>query len=209
MNYAVPNFGVDHEVLSDAANVAATEKKLGHVFTPTESADPHKMNYKVPNFGVDRDIVGTQSSIASAESALGHTWTPDFNLIQTQNDPIGSSIGITQYPLPKDKLGYDIDYFVPNFGVDPEVSNVAASIAETEKLMGKTFDLPSEESQKPAYKTGYTVPNFGTDHDILNVKDAISKTEAKLDYKWTPTKDENGVYEVPQPINAAAYSYRG
>ena len=107
------------------------------------------------------------------------------------------------------KPTWDVDYFVPNFGVDPEVSNIAASIAETEKLMGKTFDLPSEESQKPAYKTGYTVPNFGTDHDILNVKDAISKTEAKLDYKWTPTKDENGVYEVPQPINAAAYSYRG
>lgn len=208
MNYAVPNFGVDHEMLSDAENVAATEKKLGHVFTPTEAGDGHKMNYKVPNFGPDRDIVGTQSSIASAESSLGHTWTPDFNFLQTRNDPIGSSIGITQYPLPKDKLGYDIDYFVPNFGVDPEVSNVASSIAETEKLMGQKFNLPDEDSQKLPYKVNYSVPNFGADHDIVNIKNAISQTEAKLDHKWTPTQDENGVWEVPQPINAASYSYR-
>ena len=74
MNYAVPNFGVDHEVLSDAANVASVEKSLGHVFTPKEAGDGHKMNYKVPNFGIDRDIAGTQSSIASAESTLGHSW---------------------------------------------------------------------------------------------------------------------------------------
>jgi hypothetical protein len=60
--------------LSDAANVAAVEKSLGHVFTPKEAGDGHKMNYKVPNFGIDRDIAGTQSSIASAESTLGHSW---------------------------------------------------------------------------------------------------------------------------------------
>jgi hypothetical protein len=93
MNYAVPNFGVDHEVLSDKENVASVEKSLGHVFTPKEAGDGHKMNYKVANFGPDRDIVGTQSSIASAESSLGHSWTPDFNLVQTTNDPITDSTG--------------------------------------------------------------------------------------------------------------------
>ena len=208
MNYAVPNFGVDHEVLSDAENIAATEKKLGHVFVPKESEAGHKVNYKVPNLGPDRDIVGTQSSIASAESTLGHSWTPDFNLLQTRNDPIGSSVGITQYPLPISKLGYDIDYVVPNFGVDPEVSNVASSIAETEKFMGQKFNLPDEDSQKLPYKVGYTVPNFGADHDILNVKDAISNAQDKLSYTWTPTQDDNGAWIVPQPIDSASYSYR-
>jgi hypothetical protein len=147
MNYAVPNFGVDHEVLSDKENVASVEKSLGHVFTPKEAGDGHKMNYKVANFGPDRDIVGTQSSIASAESSLGHSWTPDFNLVQTTNDPITDSTGeFSQYPLPKSPLGYKINYVVPNFGVDPEVTNVASSIAETEKLLNAKFDLPSEES---------------------------------------------------------------
>jgi hypothetical protein len=82
MNYAVPNFGVDHEVLSDKENVASVEKSLGHEFVPKETAEGHKMNYAVPNFGPDRDIAGTQSSISSAESSLGHTWVPDFNNIQ-------------------------------------------------------------------------------------------------------------------------------
>ena len=82
MNYAVPNFGVDHEVLSDKENVASVEKSLGHEFVPKETAEGHKMNYAVPNFGPDRDIAGTQSSISSAESSLGHTWVPDFNNVQ-------------------------------------------------------------------------------------------------------------------------------
>jgi hypothetical protein len=211
MNYAVPNFGVDHEVLSDADNVAATEKLLGHVFNPKETPDSHKMNYKVPNFGPDRDIAGTQSSIASAESTLGHSWDIKLpeSLVQLRSDPINDSTGdFSEYPLPKSPLGYKIDYFVPNFGVDPEVSNVAASLSETEKLMGQKFNLPDEDSQKPSYKTGYFVPNFGEDHDIANIKEATSAAEEKVDHKWNPKQDDEGAWIVPQPIDAASYSYR-
>jgi len=74
--------------------------------------------------------------------------------------------------------------------------------------MGQEFHLPDPDTQKPGYPTGYTVPNFGADHDIVNIKDAISATEEKLDYKWTPTKDADGAWVVPQPIDASAYSYR-
>jgi len=59
MNYFVPNFGPDQEMVSDKANVEKVEAKLGHVFTPTEAGDGHKMNYRVPNFGPDPDIIGT------------------------------------------------------------------------------------------------------------------------------------------------------
>ena len=58
-DYFVPNFGADQEMESDKANIAQVEKKLGHVFTPTEAGDGHKMNYYVPNFGADPDIAGT------------------------------------------------------------------------------------------------------------------------------------------------------
>merc|ERR1712146_31878 len=135
-------------------------------------------------------------------------WGNDFNLIQTKNDPIGSSIGITQYPLPKTPLGYDVDYVVPNFGVDPEILNVQKSLAETEKTMGQEFHLPDPDTQKVGYPTGYTVPNFGADHDIVGTQNSIATTEEKLNYKWTPVKDTDGAWVVPQPINAAAYSYR-
>lgn len=76
MNYAVPNFGVDHEVLSDKENVAAVEKALGHVFVPKEAGDGHKMNYRVPNFGPDPDMINSAKSIGQAEKELG-PWTPE------------------------------------------------------------------------------------------------------------------------------------
>lgn len=60
MNYPVPNFGVDQEVLSDKENVAAVEKDMGHVFVPKESGDPYKMNYVVPNFGQDPDMIASR-----------------------------------------------------------------------------------------------------------------------------------------------------
>merc|ERR1711990_1163703 len=140
---------------------------------------------------------GTKASLDSAEATLGHSW--DLKLLQTQSDPINDSTGeFSEYPLPKNPLGYKIDYFVPNFGVDNEVAASAASLSETEKLMEHKFNLPDPDNQKPGYDTDYFVPNFGADHDIANIKDAITQTESKLDYKWTPTQDDNGAWIVPQ-----------
>ena len=68
--------------------------------------------------------------------------------------------------------------------------------------------MPDEDSQKPPYKTGYFVPNFGEDHDIANIKEATSAAEEKVDHKWNPKQDDDGARIVPQPIDAASYSYR-
>ena len=61
---------------------------------------------------------------------LGHTWViedvqlenDDNAAVQTEatSDPICSSAGCTQYQHKKTPLGYPVDYFVPNFGPDPE-----------------------------------------------------------------------------------------
>jgi hypothetical protein len=120
MNYAVPNFGVDQEIKDHDANLELTEKELGHKFEPKENGDAAKP-YTVPNFGVDFDIKDATQSISQAESAYG-PWTPkqddngvwivpqpisaasyshDSNHVdhyvqlEAQDDPIGSSIGIT------------------------------------------------------------------------------------------------------------------
>jgi hypothetical protein len=55
MNYPVPNFGVDQEIIDHDENLRLTEKELGHTFEPKKSGggDPP---YTVPNFGVDFDI---------------------------------------------------------------------------------------------------------------------------------------------------------
>lgn len=53
MNYVVPNFGVDQEILDFQSNLAKTESELGKKFNPKLKEDPHDTDYKVPNFGVD------------------------------------------------------------------------------------------------------------------------------------------------------------
>jgi len=77
MNYSVPNFGEDQEMLDQKKNLADTEKDMGHVFTPKES-DPAKP-YTVPNFGEDDDIKDAKLSISAAEGLHG-PWTPKMDL---------------------------------------------------------------------------------------------------------------------------------
>jgi hypothetical protein len=74
MNYAVPNFGVDQEILDHDVNLAKTEKELGHKFVPKESSGGGG-SYTVPNFGVDFDIKDAAQSISQAESEYG-PWNP-------------------------------------------------------------------------------------------------------------------------------------
>ena len=75
MNYVVPNFGVDQEIIDHDTNLAKTEAELGKKFNPKLKDDPHPTDYKVPNFGVDQDIKDATSNIALAEEAHG-VWTP-------------------------------------------------------------------------------------------------------------------------------------
>jgi hypothetical protein len=45
------------------------------------------------------------------------------NLVQVESDPICSSAGCTQYNHKPVTLGYDIDYYVPNFGEDRDITD--------------------------------------------------------------------------------------
>lgn len=61
VNYSVPNFGVDAEILSTHASIASSEATLGQsLSTSWKKPDEPKRNYFIPNFGVDKDIKLTQ-----------------------------------------------------------------------------------------------------------------------------------------------------
>ena len=62
VNYKVPSFGVDQEILDSKNNLKFAEKKLNHKLnlenggktaTGVDDFDGHPMSYSVPNFGVD------------------------------------------------------------------------------------------------------------------------------------------------------------
>ena len=76
INYKVPNFGVDHDIVSTQNHIAAAEKRLKQKFTASfEKPKGHPVDYVVPNLGIDRDIKDAQASIESTEAKLGK-WTP-------------------------------------------------------------------------------------------------------------------------------------
>jgi hypothetical protein len=70
----------------------------------------------------------------------------DSNL-NTLSDPICSSAGCTQYKHKKKGLGYDIDYFVPNFGRDSDINDNFNSLSTAEGMVGHTLQLGTAASK--------------------------------------------------------------
>jgi len=74
-------------------------------------------------------------------------------MVQMRDDPIGSSIGITQYMHPGPKSSpYPLNYPVPNFGADQGMLDVNGSIAAAEASTGIPFKWKDTE---PAAVTEY------------------------------------------------------
>merc|ERR1712100_939561 len=75
VDYFVPNFGVDKEMISDANNLAEAEKNLG-AWDYKPAAVAWKLNYAVPNFGIDHDIGDSLESEKQTSAQLDHKWEP-------------------------------------------------------------------------------------------------------------------------------------
>jgi hypothetical protein len=100
-----------------------------------EDPEEIKRNYFVPHFGYDSDVNGAKESLAAAEKELGHTLKikvdgeGSYSLLQTDadvnmgSDPICASSGCTQYKQKVKERGYKIDYFVPHFGEDNDMTD--------------------------------------------------------------------------------------
>merc|ERR1712147_470466 len=81
------------------------------------------------------------------------------NAIKLESDPICSSAGCTQYKHKKKDRGYDIDYFVPHFGEDKDISGSKESVDFAEKKLGHFWDILKPSPDDPP--RNYFVPQFG------------------------------------------------
>ena len=69
VNYQIPNFGVDSEILETHSSIAQSEEALNTKMTSIwEKPKEPKRGYIVPNFGVDSDIALTKLNIDEAEA---------------------------------------------------------------------------------------------------------------------------------------------
>jgi len=160
VNYAVPNFGVDHDIVETQSSIGASEVNLGHSLTTAwKKPEAPKRNYFVPNFGVDRDIKMTELNINEAEAQHGHVIA-----VETPAD-------------------IKRDYRIPNFGQDREILASDESLAQAEGMVGSKFDAKSLE-QPAEWPHGYAVPNFGQDREITESLANTANTEAQLNHVW-------------------------
>lgn len=203
MDYPVPSFGKDPDMVGTLNSLSISEKMNNHKLamgTPESKAKWHNVakdtlyNYHP---ALDKDVISTNKHISEAEDRLGMT------MVQLRDDPICSSAGCTQYDHPKKKEAYKMNYFVPNFGVDQEIKDYDNSLAIAESQTGHKFN-PKKLEDVP--KKDYKVPNFGVDQDIIDATENISNAEDTLG-PWKPEQDKNGYWLVPQPIDASLYKY--
>lgn len=168
IDYPVPNFGMDHDIVSTHKNMKDAEKKLG-AWNPVK--DPETKKYVVPT-----------ASAAQHPQALQ----------QLQSDPICSSAGCN-YKEKKAAATHPMDYFVPDFGMDHEIQNVDQSLHASQVINNHTWDYVKDTS-KPTPPTEYnTEPTL--DSDVLNTHAHMEAAEQKLG-KWEieelQTQQDNG-----------------
>jgi hypothetical protein len=210
VDYPVPNFGVDHDILTTQNNLKAAEKSTGHTWQ-TASFKAQKeppINYFVPNFGMDRDIQFTLDHAQMSESKLKHKWT-----------------------IPKEKpADPPMNYYVPNFGMDKDIADSLSHTASAERKFGK-FDpenLAQTESdikmgsdpicssagcnqykfpkKDLGYDLDYPVPNLGQDREIKANFNSLKKAEQIVHHNWVfGTKESKDKWK--NPAKEVMYDY--
>jgi hypothetical protein len=198
VNYFVPNFGVDTDILDSHQNLKNTEEAMGKpLSTPARNGDgtwevaiEGNESYNYANVQLDSDL--------DREPLL--SWSPK---------PV--------------KGGHPVDYFVPHFGVDRDIVDTHSNLKKVETKKGKSLSKPGrngngswevaiegnnsynyanvqlEESREPLlswspkpakgeHPVDYHVADFGIDHDI---KDSLSnlKTQENKFGVWTLPKE--------------------
>merc|ERR1712046_159641 len=107
--------------------------------------------------------------------------------VKVESDPICSSAGCTQYKQKKTPLGYDLDYFVPNFGVDSDILDTTHSIMNAELMHHKKWIMGTKESKAKYHNKAVDAPyNFAPelDSDIKDSTKNLANAEKSLGSKW-------------------------
>jgi hypothetical protein len=102
INYPVPNFGVDTDIIDNHASLELAESMKSHKLemgTEASKAKWHNPAKDVDyNFApkLDGDIITTHKNLADTETNLGHHWALAVQLdSDIESDPICSSAGCT------------------------------------------------------------------------------------------------------------------
>merc|ERR1712195_69102 len=98
-------------------------------------------------------------------------------LVQTQDDPCYSSLGVdgcTQTLPPKGDLGYPTDYHVPNFGLDPDMIGTMENERIASAMVGHAWEFNTKRSFEKWRNHALDVQGYNfdpqLDHDVRKQK---------------------------------------
>ena len=163
-NYFVPHFGEDEDITFTKRNIANAEKKNGAWNVKRDGNGA----WILP--GVEKNQYGNFKGENNWPSELMPSLVQVDSDMDAVSDPICSSAGCTQYKHKKKPRGYDINYPVPDFGVDHEIIASHASLDLAEEMKSHKLEMGTEKSKakwhNPAKDVDY---NFAPklDQDIV------------------------------------------
>ena len=139
VDYFVPHFGEDHDIRETKKSYQKEEARQGHFWAITPPADDPPRNYFVPHFGVDQDIKDSVKNLNDQEAKHGSWNLPkDEWYVQLDREPL-----MTWSPTVK-KGPYPVDYPVPHFGSDAEVTDSLKFAGDAESRLGHKWDLKTD-----------------------------------------------------------------
>jgi hypothetical protein len=105
IDYSVPNFGRDHDIIDNFASLKLAEGMKSHEFQIGTAASKEKWHNPAKdvdynfNPALDGDVVSTMKNLEDSQKNLGHKWViADVQLdadVNVDSDPICSSAGCT------------------------------------------------------------------------------------------------------------------
>ena len=105
--------------------------------------------------------------------------------IKIYSDPICNSAGCTQYKHPDSKEAkYDMDYFVPHFGMDRDIQGSLENLHVAEGIVKHHWvGIDKDKYANPAKKVDY---NFDPklDGDIIDSQKNLVDTEKRLEHTY-------------------------
>ena len=196
IDYPVPNHGPDPDMVGTQRSIEIGEAAHAHKLimgTAESAAKWHNVAKDTPyNFApdLDEDMTHTAKHLTDSQTRLGHSWVIESDpaytapaFAQVKSDPICSSAGCTQFAHKKTPLGYDINYPVPSFGADPEMTATARSIEIGEAAHSHKLIMGTAESQAKWHNVAKdTQYNFAPDldEDMLHTSKHLTDSQSRL-----------------------------
>jgi hypothetical protein len=187
INYPVANHGPDPDMVGTLNHEKLASTMVNHNWEFGTEASKAKYANKAKdtdyNFApkLDDDMTSTAQHLTGAETTLKHKWVIDDSKVQLESDPICSSAGCTQYKHKKPKLGYPINYPVPNNGADPDMVATLEHEKLASTMVNHHWDFGTEESKAKWHnKAKDTDYNFAPalDGDMISTAKHLTGAEA-------------------------------